>query len=95
MFDKILAPGAVLADMHGHSVYTHPDLNEHFEVRNVVMFHAEKFGAFLDTIRPYGNKHLIVLDEPWGFASPEDEWWPCGFSCDSSYACVCEVRRKV
>lgn len=95
MFNKTLAPGAVIADMHGHSVYTHPDLTEDFEVRNVVMFHAEHFGAFLSTIRAgYVNKHLMVIAEPWGFLDDDAEWWPCAYSYDAQYACVCEVRKR-
>lgn len=95
MFNKTLTPGAVLADMHGHSVFTHPDITENFEVRNVVMFRAEQFSKFLSTIRNgYGNKHLMVIAEPWAFSGEDAEWWPCAFSYDGSYACVCEVRLR-
>ena len=106
MFKKKIDVGVVVCDMHGTTLTTHPDLNENFEVRNVVMFHlhtdhTQKVGHFYQFLngisRGYSNKCLVVLDYPWNCPIEEDEqdaWWPCAFSYDSNYAGVCEIRWK-
>ena len=82
MFDKKLDVGVVVCDMHATGLTNNPDLNENFEVRNVVMFHlhtdhTQKVGHFHQFLagisQGYSNKYLVVLDHPWDYTLDEQD----------------------